>query len=262
MPSDTFAVSLTNHLTVPMRSAPLSHYRSKLFIAPPNSNPLIAAASPLFSLLERISLSPTIPTPDVIQPNIEHELQAFLSRITTQGYSDELSVISHYLLCATIDEILGKNYIRIQGKPAEFKAFTPFSSGDTGPEKRFFEIINFIKDKINQYLDLLELAYYCLVAGFEGEQHMRPDGRQFLDNLIEEIYQIIKINKVQKPPRLFKEKRNVIPEPTNYKPLLTTAMWACGLVVVLFFGSYSLLEHKAKTVLAGHNALVNWNTNG
>ena len=55
----------------------------------------------------------------------------------------------------------------------------------------FFGIVTYIKQRPNQYLDLLELAYYCLITGFEGEQHGKADGRQTLDNLIEELYQLI-----------------------------------------------------------------------
>ena len=49
-------------------------------------------------------------------------------------------------------------------------------------QQRFFEIVDYMKERVNQYLDLLELAYYCLVSGFEGEHHLRADGRQARGN--------------------------------------------------------------------------------
>ena len=58
---------------------PDGYYRSKLFISMSSSNPLISAANPLFSLLERLGLSSTLPPIETIRKNIEHELLAFQS---------------------------------------------------------------------------------------------------------------------------------------------------------------------------------------
>lgn len=231
---------------------PQGYFRSKLFVTSSTTNPLVAAASPLLSLLERLSLSPTLPNIDDIRDNIEHELFAFHSRLAGQQYASEFVAIADYLLSATIDELLGKNYLRLYNKPAEFKSFTPASLDNTEPQSGFFEIITFIKQRINQYLDILELAYYCLITGFEGEQHFRADGRQKLDNLIEELYQLIQENRVNKPCRLFKEQTKSFHKPTNHKPLVIVSILACSMLAFSYIGSHALLEHKAKTLLLGH----------
>ena len=258
MSAELYSASLVSRFAVPYTQlVPQGYYRSKLFINSSTTNPLVAASGPLLSLLERLSVSPTLPTISSIRDNIEHELNAFHSRLSGQQYADEFISIARYLLGATIDELLGKNYLRIYGQPAEFKAFTPPSHDDVGPERRFFEIVNFIKERTNQYIDLIELAYYCLIAGFEGEQHLRSDGRQTLDNLIEELYQLIQQNRANKPHRLFKEPTTTLPEPTNIKPLMTAALFALVTLVSLYFTSHTLLEHKAKTVLLGRTVLAN-----
>jgi len=257
MPAESYSASLVSRLAVPChhRIQP-GYYRSKLFIASSTTNPLVAATGPLLSLLERLSVSPTLPPVSDIRDNIEHELHAFHSRLVSLHYADELIIIANYLLSATIDELLGKNYLRLYGKLAEFKAFTPPSHDDIGPQQRFFDIVHHIKDRTNQYLDLIELAYYCLIAGFEGEQHLRTDGRQTLDNLIEELYQLIQQHRVNKPLRLFKEQPITRPEATNHKPIITAVMLALGLLTSIYFISHTLLENKAKTVLLGHTALA------
>lgn len=259
MSAEPYSASLVSRFAIPGNlPVPKGYYRSKLFINSSTTNPLVAAAGPLLSLLERLCVSPTLPPISSIRDNIEHELHAFHSRLAGQGYADEFVVIACYLLSATIDELLGKNYIRLHGQPAEFKAFTPLShNDDVGPQRRFFDIINHIKERINQYLDLLELAYYCLIAGFEGEQHLRPDGRQTLDNLIEELYQLIQQNRANKPHRLFKEQASTIPEPANHKRIIVSAVLALSALISVYFASQTLLEHKAKTVLLAHTALAN-----
>ena len=98
----------------------------------------------------------------------------------------------------------------------------------------------------------MELAYYCLITGFEGEQHFRADGRQKLDNLIEELYQLIQEHRVNKPCRLFKAQTNSSPEPVNHKPIMIVSLLACSMLAFSYIGSHTLLEHIAQTLLLGH----------
>lgn len=253
MSAEPYLASLVNNIAVTdTPRIPQGYFRSKLFVTSSTTNPLVAAASPLLSLMERLCLSPTLPKIDDIRDNIEHELFAFHSRLAGQQYASEFIVIADYLLSATVDELLGKNYLRLYNEPAEFTAFTPASMDRIEPQSRFFEIVNIIKQRINQYLDILELAYYCLITGFEGEQHFRADGRQKLDNLIEELYQLIQEHRVNKPCRLFKEQTNSTREPTNNRPIVIASFLALSMLAFGYIGSHTLVEHQAKTLLLGH----------
>ena len=100
------------------------------------------------------------------------------------------------------------------------------------------------------------MAYYCLITGFEGEYHLRTDGRQILDNLIEELYQLIQQNRANKPHRLFKEITLTLPELTSYKPTVVAVLLALGTLISVYFASHTLLENKAKTVLLGNTVLA------
>ncbi|MDF1756976.1 MAG: type IVB secretion system protein IcmH/DotU [Legionellaceae bacterium] len=241
-------VSRTLTITSPNK-IPEGYFRSKLFSTNSTSNKLLAAASPLLSLLERLCVSPTLPAIETVRENIEHELYAFNSRLSNEQYTEEFMALAHYLLYATIDELLGKSHMRLYGEHTDFKAFTPSSTDGVGPEQQFFNIVDYLKDRPAQYLDLLELAYYCLITGFEGCYHVRADGRQILDNLIEEIHLLILESRVNKPHRLFKEKHEFQPVPRNSKPFVLMSTVVICVLAMTFFGSHSLLEHKAKTVL-------------
>lgn len=254
MIAESESASLVKQLAIPVPGAekmPQGYFRSKLFIAPYSTNPLIAAAGPLFSLLERLCISTALPAINSLHQNIDHELKAFHSKLTASDYEDELVAIARYLISAVIDEILGKNYLRLYGKSPDFQAFTPLTKDGTAPQTRFFEILAYIKERPAQYLDLIELAYYCLIAGFEGEQHLRADGRQTLDNLIDELYFLIQEHRVNKPCKLYHEK--ILPKEvkTNHKPLAIAVLTA-GLLLSTLLLSHFILENKAKTLLAGH----------
>ncbi|KTD00221.1 type IVB secretion system protein IcmH/DotU [Fluoribacter gormanii] len=235
---------------------PKGYYRSKLFIAPFSTNALVAAAGPLLSLLERLCLSPSLPPIENIRDNIEHELLAFQSKMDASKYPEDFSAIAYYLMAATIDEMIGKNYMRVYQISAEFKAFTPLTNDNAQPQHRFFEILNYIKERPTQYLDLIELVYFFLIIGFEGHYHLKADGRQVLDNYIEDLYQIIQQNRFNQPRRLFNE--NPIPKivKKNYKAVIITLVAAVTMVTLAFLTSQYLLENKAKTVLFGHTQLA------
>ncbi|TAL60924.1 MAG: DotU family type IV/VI secretion system protein [Legionella sp.] len=263
MTTEHYPASLVSQLAIVEPKTVLQgYYRSKLFIAPFSTNPLVAAAGPILSLLERLCLSQTLPPIENIRDNIEHELFAFHSKLDASKYTTDIICIAEYVLCATVDEILGKSYLRVYNLAVEFKSFTPLTSDGAQPQQRFFEILNFVKERPNQFLDLIELIYFCLIAGFEGECHQKADGRQKLDNYIEELYQIIQQYRFNKPHRLFNE--NPIPKTSekNYKSTIITAIVAVSVVAVAFLTSQMILENRAKTVLLGHTQLAMMDKNG
>lgn len=253
MLAEPISASCVNKLALPgTQRMPQGYFRSKLFIAPFITNPLVAAAMPLLSLLERLCMSPSLPPIAKIRENIEHELHAFHSGLQGKDHTEELDAIAYYLVCATIDELLGKSYLRLYGKPAEFKAFTPTSYDEVGPEHRFFDIVNYIKERPNQYLDLLELSYYCLIAGFEGIQHSKAGGRQMLDNLIEELFQLTQQYRANPSYTLFKETKHKDIGVNNKKPLILGMLISLGLLITSYAITYSFIEKKAKEVHYGH----------
>lgn len=257
MAAENALTSIVNYLALPETGkASQAYYRSKLFVAPYSNNSLVSAAGPILSLLERLCLSPSLPPIETMRDNIEHELYAFYSKLSGAKYPNELILIARYLLAATIDEQLGKNYLRVYNETFEFKAFTPLTNDGAEPQKRFFEILNYIKERPNQYLDLIEMAYFCLIAGFEGEHHMKADGRQVLENYMDELYHIIQQHRFNKPQRLFQETPLPKVEKIDYKPTLIAAVIALSVVACAFFTSHVLLENKAKNVLFGHSQLA------
>lgn len=257
MAVERFSASLVSQLALPgIVQSPQGYYRSKLFVAPFSTNSLVAAAGPVLSLLERLCVSHVLPPVNRLRDNLEHELKAFRSRIEGRSHSEEVDALAYYLLCATIDELLGKSFIRLHGKPAEFCAFTPPSHDQIGPEQRFFDIVDYVKERPNQYLDLLELAYYCLIAGFEGRQHEQADGRQVLDNLLEELYQLIQNYRVNKSYDLFKEPQKHQADPAHRKHALSICLVSISLLAAGYFLSASLLEGKVKTVQSGHQIIA------
>ena len=253
MSRECFSALMLHQLNIPHASdLEQTYYRSKLFTQPSTTNPLLAAANPLFSILERFSSTQSMPPVQIMRDNIAHEWHAFRSSLSSLKYLHECIVVAEYLMSSTLDELLGKTYLRIEGKPVEFIAFTPSSAHEGNARSHFFELIQHMKERANQYLDLLELAYYCLISGYEGEYHAKADGRQALDNLIQELYELILRHRAPKPIKLFKEPPQIIQAPTPMisirLPWKPTAIALVCLVALYLAGQYAL-DQQAKTLL-------------
>lgn len=256
MTAESMPVSLIRNLQTSSKHAlAKGYFRSKLFIAPYTTNPIVAAAGPLFSLLERLCVTPTLPPLSGIRENIEHELKAFHSRLKND-YAEEFIAIADYLISAAIDELLAKNYLRLHGTLAEFHAFTPITQGEIGPEEHFFTLVNALKDSPTQYIDLLELAYYCLITGFEGKYHRLAEGRLVLDELIDELYHLIRLYRVNKPSDLLKEARKLEEPAKNSKSLWAVGLTTAFLIMSSVVFSYSFLLKKAETIQFRHPILA------
>ena len=230
-------------------SIELGYFRSKIFVTDSFTNPLIAAASPLISLLERIHIAQDLPNIEELKGDIAHEFQAFYSRLHQHDYSEEFYALANYLLSATTDELLGKSYLRLNGNIQAFSAFTPITQDGIGPEEHFFSIIAHLLHDPGPFLDLIELAYYCLLIGFEGKYHLDHNGRLVLDNLTETLYQIIHKHRANKQHKLFKNHvLKTTQEPKKHsrqKVILFTAVS----IFLLIIGSQYWLKLQTQKML-------------
>jgi hypothetical protein len=250
MITESLSANFIKHQS-PLHQYPIEkgYFRSKLLVTDAFTNPLIAAASPLISLLERIHIATELPELQILHADIKHEFKAFYCRFHRHHYSEEFHMLANYLLCATTDEILGKSYLRLDGQPRHFSAFTPPSNNEIGPEKYFFEIIHHIINHAEQFLDLIELAYFCLLIGFEGQYHQQTNGRVYLDNLIETLFQTIQKLRTNKKHKLFKTyvlKNNLSKSKISIKKIII--ILTCGVLSLLIF-SQLYIQIQTENVL-------------
>lgn len=224
------------------------HYRSKVYTSNLGVNSLIAAAHPLFSILERINLSEKPPELPTLQENLSHELQAFMAKVSTREHTEEIILLARFLLCATIDEVVEKAYSKTTDKvpSEEITSLTienntseiaePIQSTDNSTEIYFFQILEKAMIKPDFYLDLIELTYLCIITGFEGKYRHEPQGKQALENLLENLYHVIQEHKLPMTNKLFIQtgltQRFATTKPFPWKPV--TALLV-GLIAIGYF---------------------------
>lgn len=179
-----------------------SYYRSHLYTSYQGINPLVTAAHPLLSLIDRIQLSRAIKTSSDFYSNLQYELNVFKNRALSEGYDEETIFISHFLLTATLNEIL-VNY----NANDSFKQLMPPGNEaehlNDDPNEKFFQIIDKIIDKPDHYLDLLELIYLCLSLGFEGKYKGKDNDE--LKSIVEKLYQTIDKHRSHHTKQLFED---------------------------------------------------------
>lgn len=235
------------------------HYRSKVYTSNLGINSLIAAAHPLFSILERINLSEKTPEFSALQENLSHELHAFMTKVSTTEHTEEIILLARFLLCATIDEVIEKAYNKtsksateeitsliIENSTSEISESR--HSTDDSTEIYFFQIIDKAIIKPDFYLDLIELTYLCIITGFEGKYRHEPQGKQALENLLENLYHVIQAHKSPMTSKLFIQtghtQRFATTKPFPWKPVTAflVSMIAIGYFTVAYYLSQKTTE--------------------
>lgn len=210
-------------------------------------------AHPLFSIIERINLGEKLPEIN-LQENLIHEVKAFTTRARADEYTEETIVIAQYLLGATIDETIKKAVAKNNEVPPSLQFLSPSHQEDHAPEQRFFQILDRIIVKPDTYLDLIELLYLCLRAGFEGKFYNQPNGKQELDQILEKIYQIIKHYRKDTDEILFigtVQPQMMLAKKTFPWKLLTFALIA---LLVFSYGLTNLMLNRQATEVIGQLA--------
>lgn len=184
-----------------------THYRSKLYTSKTGVNPLVSAANPIFSILERINLSEKLPELIHLQENLSHELQAFMTNASTSEHMKEILLVARYMLCATIDEVIDKAYHKNKEDNSETIRIIELNPSSEvtaiSSDIHFFQILDNAMTKPDFYLDVIELTYFCIITGFEGKYRTDPNGKQSLENLLDRLYQVIQEHKPPTAEKLF-----------------------------------------------------------
>lgn len=161
--------------------------------APPMSarqhvNPLLAAASELQYLVGRLR---QLRSYDDIAGLRQRGVQAvteFERRALAAGVAAEQVTTARYLLCAFFDEAVLNTLWGSGGAWAEQPLLAHFHQEAWGGEK-FFEVVDALLRAPDTYLDLIELAYVCLMLGFEGKYRLQD--KAGLERLKEDLYRLI-----------------------------------------------------------------------
>jgi type VI secretion system protein ImpK len=153
--------------------------------APPTAgdfNPLVKAASLLFSMLGKWQRVPPQDAIHEVQKELLLTLDNFQKKIIRLGYQPEFIIVCRYIFCLTYDDVISNT---LWGKQVQWEqnSLLGLLYQETVPGKFFVILKRIIKEPM-QYIDLMELMYICLKMGYQGEYRSLPHQLEDLTTIL------------------------------------------------------------------------------
>ncbi|CAN7333606.1 DotU family type VI secretion system protein [Paraburkholderia sp. DD10] len=205
-------------------------------VTPSGSNPLVAAANPLLSLVPQIRWTVHHPNPRWLREHLASEVRQFEMRAQRVGITLDVIVGARYCLCTALDEAASLTPWGGGGAWSADSLLVAFHNETWGGEK-FFQVLARLSQQPQQHLDLIELLYYCLALGFEGRYRVLDNGRAQLDTLMHRVAQLIRQTRGEFDAPLSPHWRDEIPAERARR--LAVPVWAWAAVAGLIgFGAF------------------------
>lgn len=155
-------------------------------------NPLVDAASYLFTLIGELKQQ----TNDYrqlsqLQKELIQEIKHFQDAINHHGYNAEYILISRYILCATLDDIIANTSWGGQGQWDSYSLLLAFNQ-DAQHQDKFFTILERALKEPPLYIDLMELIYICLSMGYKGQYRSTEHSQYQLEQITNNLYKHIR----------------------------------------------------------------------
>lgn len=249
--------SALTEFIIPQPQATPSYYRSKVFTNPSGINPLVNAATVIFSLIHRLSEIEPLDDTYGLYENLVHEIKAFEHTVQKLGYRSETILIARYVLCATLDEVILNTSWGAESDWHLHKLLATFQKDSWGGE-RFFLLLERLRQDAHFHLDLLELMYLCVCFGFQGKYREQDRGDLALTEIKEQLYKTIELNRAE-----FKKELSEVAPPKPTEPSFTRFFppWLIGtfaaiILLTIFIGFNYLLGTAATPILRDLNTVL------
>ena len=212
------------------------------------AEPLVAAASSLLGLVGRVSNARAAPADiEALRAATVEALQRFAR---DAGASSSRASDAHYLVCATIDDVVLSTPWGADSVWARHGMVRTFHQDSTSGD-RFYAVVSHLLGDPRGNRDCLELAHCCLALGFEGRLRIHPQRLSELRRVRDEVYRSLGAASVGE---LSSQWRGIAVAPR--RPLVPTRLVAAGAaaLLVLVVGLYVVLdvaiERRAAPLLA------------
>lgn len=151
---------------------------------------LVAAARPQLNLLDRLRSMPDVPDPEQLRMAAIEEMRSYERKVANAGVDVEQARIAHYVLCATIDDVV---LATPWGGASNWSASSLVSTfhRDVQGGERVFELLEHLHRDPGRNRDLLMLLYLCLSLGFRGRLRVSPRGALELSHYRDSLYRTL-----------------------------------------------------------------------
>lgn len=215
-------------------------------------NPLVAAATPLFSLVGQLRNTLTHPDIASLHSHVSQEIMNFEADARDKGEPAESILAARYALCTLIDETVLSTPWGTESNWGNQTLLVRFHNETWGGEK-FFQILDRLLPDPRANLHLLEFIYVCLALGFEGKYRVQAQGRGQLEQIQHRLYETIRSYRGEYERELSPHWQGVQdrrPKLARYVPFWVIGSVVAGLLLAAFIGFLFSLNSRSDPVVS------------
>jgi type VI secretion system protein ImpK len=209
-------------------------------------NPLVNAAAMLVAVFSKVHGSMSHPNVGGLHQQIVKEIRTFETRVKEQNIKPEIVLSARYILCAVLDEAVLNTPWGAESAWTQRTLLSVFHNETHGGEK-FFQILDRMRDRPAENLDILELMYLCLSLGFMGKYRVVHHGREKIEQMRDELFKIIRTHRGEYERTLspsgqgLGKVRNSL---AHYVPMWVIASVMAG-ILVLGFSTFRVMMYNS-----------------
>jgi type VI secretion system protein ImpK len=152
---------------------------------------IVSAARPQLNLLGRLRSLQDRPDTFQLRTAVIEEMRSYERRLANGGVDMEHARIAHYVLCATIDDVVLATPWGAASDWGTNSIVSTFHRDVQGGE-RVFELLEHQHKDPGRNRDVLMLMYFCLSLGFRGRLRVSPRGALELSQIRDGLYRTLR----------------------------------------------------------------------
>ncbi len=226
-------------------------------------NPLVNAASMLVAVFEKTRQAVSHPDVEGLHQRLVNEIKSFEVRAKGQGIPSEIVLSARYILCTMLDEAVLNTPWGCESFWHQRTLLSLFHNEASGGEK-FFMILDRLRQSPSENIYILELFYICLSIGFEGKYRLMQRGKENINTIRDELFNIIRQHRGEYERALSPNWRGlgrINNSLAQYVPLWVVAS-IVGVVLLLSYSGFRYwLYNSSVPVVVKLETITNSNTN-
>ena len=178
----------------PSHYAPYHDPESAQFKTQYGLNPIVNAASMLIGVFYKTRQTVSHPNVGALYQQLIGAIRAFEATLKEKHTTPEVALAARYVVCTALDEIVLSMPWGAESGWGQRTLLSTFHNETHGGEK-FFLLLDKMKERPREHLDMLELMYIFLSLGYEGRYRLVSRGRDAVEKIRDELFQIIRTHR-------------------------------------------------------------------
>ncbi len=215
-------------------------------------NPLVDQFPWLISCLLCIPSITTLSDVKPLREQIVFELKQGERNLNRMEVDKASILVIRYCLCAALDEVICRQEWGVNGGWNQNSLLSEFHNETSGGDK-FFVILERLKSDPRRYHHVIEFLYLLLQAGFKGKFSLVERGGEQLDDMIQNIYHLVKEFRVEKNDKLVVKNPQVESQEKPMKRVWSpkSIVTVAGVASIIFYALvYFVIEAKFTQLLS------------